>query len=114
MQDTRSLKDLLKPTKYGEVETSSEFLMAAQVLEVESCENHNVAGLSLELECLDDGQGTERDKIASWSANWTSLDREGQHERSDCRQRTCAQLGRSCGKVGPERNLCEALRCRGL
>ena len=41
----------------GEVETSSEFVMAAQVVAVEHCKDHNVAGLPLEFECLDDGQG---------------------------------------------------------
>ena len=50
---------------YGEVETSSEFLMAAHVVEVERCRNCNVAGSSLEFECLDDGQDPES---ASWSA----------------------------------------------
>ena len=117
---------------YGEVEISSEFLIAAQVVEVESCTNYNVASLSLEFECLDDGQGPERQNcelecedggtrhwcektamdgiglvVETLAQNWTSLDREGQHERSDCHQRACAQLGRSCGQVGPQGNLCE-------
>ena len=45
---------------YGEVEASSEFFMAPQVVAVEHCKNYNVAGLPLEFECLDDGQGPKR------------------------------------------------------
>ena len=50
------------------METCVEFSMAPQIAAVEHRKNFDVAGLSMELECLDDGQGTERDKIASWSA----------------------------------------------
>ena len=56
---------------YGEVETSSEFLMAAQVVEVEGCKNYNVAGLSLEFECLDDGRRPEREtKLRAGVRGW--------------------------------------------
>ena len=70
----------------------------------------------------------QRDKIASLSArmvanvigvkkppwmeldqNRSSVDREGQHERVDCYQRTYVQLGWSCCQNGPQRNLCEGL-----
>ena len=39
-----------------------------QIVAVEHRKDYDVAGFPLELECLDDDQGTERDKIASWSA----------------------------------------------
>ena len=51
----------------------------------------------------------EVDQWWTLARNWTSLDREGQHEHSDCHRRTCAQLGWSCGQDGPQRNLCEGL-----
>ena len=34
--------------------------MAPQIVAAEHCEDHDVAGLPLEFECLDDGQGTKR------------------------------------------------------
>ena len=43
----------------GEVETGSEFFMDSQVVEAEQYKNYNVAGLALEFECLDDGQGQD-------------------------------------------------------
>ena len=52
----------------SEMETCVEFTMAPQIVAVEHRKNYDVAGLPLELECQNDGQGTERDKIASWSA----------------------------------------------
>ena len=119
---------------YGEVEISSEFLMASQVVEAEHCKNCNVAGFSLEFECLDDGQGPKRQNcelecedggkrrrcekaavdgsgpvVETMAQNWTSLDREGRHEHSVCHKKTCAQLGWTCGQDGPQRNLCEGL-----
>ena len=42
------------------METCVEFSMAPQIAAAEHRKNYDVAGLSLELECLDDGQGTER------------------------------------------------------
>ena len=42
------------------METCVEFPMAPQIVAVEHSKNCDVAGLPLELECLDDGQGTER------------------------------------------------------
>ena len=42
------------------METCVEFSMAPQIAAVEHRKNYGVAGLSMELECLDDGQGTER------------------------------------------------------
>ena len=99
---------------------SSEFFMAPKVVAVEHCKDYNVAGILLEFECLDNGQGPKETKIASWSArmvanvmdgigpvvetlaqNWSSMDRKGQKERVDCHQRTCAQLGWSCCQDGP-------------
>ena len=43
----------------SEMETCVEFFMAPQIVAVEHHKNYDVAGLPLELECLDDGQGTE-------------------------------------------------------
>ena len=43
----------------GEVEASSEFFMASQVVEAKYCKNYNVAGVSLEFECSDDGQDSK-------------------------------------------------------
>ena len=60
-----------------------------------------------ELECEDGGKRRRCEKAAmdgsgpvveTMAQNWTSLDRQGQHEHSDCHQRTCAQLGWSCGQ----------------
>ena len=45
--------------------------------------------------------------VETLAQNWSSVDREGQHERVDCYQRTCAQPGWSCCQNGPQRNLCE-------
>ena len=86
----------------------------------------------LELECLDDGQGTEGQNCelerenggeCCWSEktarngagtvvetlaqDWSSLDREMQYERAGGHQRSYAQLGWTCGKDGLQRNLCE-------
>ena len=115
------------------METCVEFPMAPQIAAAEHRKNYDVAGLSMELECLDDGQGTERDKIASWSArmvanvvgvkknarngvgtmleplthDWSSMDREMQYECAGGHQGSYAQLGWTCGKAGLQRNLCE-------
>ena len=118
----------------GEVEASSEFFMASKVVEAEHCKNYNAAGLSLEFECLDDGQGPKRQNcelecedggerhrreeaamngfepvVETLAQNWSPMDRKGQHERVDCHQRTYSQLGWSCCQDGPQRNLCEGL-----
>ena len=53
----------------GEVEICSEIFMAPQIVAAEHCKNYNVAGSSLEFECLDHGPGPKR-QIASWSARW--------------------------------------------
>ena len=42
------------------METCVEFSMAPQNVAIEHRKNYDVAGLSMEFECLDDGQGTER------------------------------------------------------
>ena len=42
------------------METCVDFPMAPQIVAVERHKDYDVAGLPLELECLDDGQGTER------------------------------------------------------
>ena len=47
------------------MEKCVEFPMAPQIVAVEHLKDYDVAGFPLELECLDDHQGTERDKIAS-------------------------------------------------
>ena len=118
----------------GEVETCSEIFMAPQIVALEHCKDYNVAGFLLEFECLDDGQGPKRQNcklecedggerywreeaavdgigpvVETLAQNWPSVDREGQLERVDCCQRTCAQLGWSCCQNGPQRNLCEGL-----
>ena len=87
--------------------------------------NYNVVGLSLEFECLDDGQGPKRQNcelecedggerhrrekatmdgiepvVETMAQNWPSLDRKGQYERVDGHQRTHAQLGCSCCQDG--------------
>ena len=79
----------------------SEFPIAPQIVAVEHHKDYDVAGLPLELECLDDGQGTERQNCelerenggeCCWSEkaarngagpvvetlaqDWSSLDRE--------------------------------------
>ena len=63
----RSHTEQLKQQMPCKMETCVEFPMAPQIVAVEHRKNYDVAGFPLELECLDDGQGTERDKIASWS-----------------------------------------------
>ena len=64
---------------YGEVETSSEFFMAPKVVAVEHCKDYNVAGILLEFECLDNGQGPKRQKLRAgvrgwWRTSWMELD----------------------------------------
>ena len=44
----------------SKMETCVEFSMAPQIVAVEHHKDYDVAGLPLELECLDDGQGTDR------------------------------------------------------
>ena len=44
----------------SKMETCVEFPVAPQIVAVEHRKNYDVAGFPLELECLDDGQGTER------------------------------------------------------
>ena len=51
---------------FGEVETCSEFFMALQNVALEHCKNHNVAGFSLEFECLDDMANVIGVKKPSW------------------------------------------------
>ena len=57
----RSRSNPLCDFRLGTVVTSdyetplTEFFMASQVVAAEHCKNYNVAGLSLEFECLDDG-----------------------------------------------------------
>ena len=116
----------------GEVETRFGFSTAPKNAAPEHCKNYKVADLPLEFECLDDCQGPKRQNYSlecedggecDWSEeatvdgngpvvetlaqNWPSIDREVQHERVDCHQRTYAQLGWSCCQDGPQRNLCE-------
>ena len=61
MQDMQSRTEQLKPTnavQNGKLVLT--FYMAPQIATVEHRKNYDAAGLSMELECLDDGQGTER------------------------------------------------------
>ena len=106
----------------------------SKVVAVEQSKNYNVAGFSLEFECLDDDQGPKRQNceleyedggerhrrvesamdgiepvVETLAQNWSPMDRNGQHERVDCHQRTYSQLGWSCCQDGPQRNLCEGL-----
>ena len=87
------------------MKTCVEFPMAPQIVAVEHHKDYDVAGFPLELECLDDGQGTERQNCelerenggeCCWSEkaarngagtvvetlaqDWSSLDREMQYE----------------------------------
>ena len=113
------------------METCVEFPMAPQIAAVEHRKSYDVAGFPLELECLDDGQGTEgrncelerenggecwSEKTARNGAgtvvetlaqDWSSLDREMQYECAGGHQRSYAKLGWTCGKDGLQRNLCE-------
>ena len=116
----------------GGMETCVEFSMAPQNVAAEHCKDYDVAGLPLEFECLDDGQGTkrqncelERENVGEccWSEktarngagtvvetlaqDWSSMDREMQYECAGGHQRTYAQLGRPCGQDGLQRNLRE-------
>ena len=47
----------------GEVETCFDFFMASKIDARGHCKNYNVAGFSLEFECLDDDQDTKRQQI---------------------------------------------------
>ena len=103
-----------------------------RLVAVEHRKDYDVAGFPLELECLDDGQGTERQNCelerenggeCCWSEkttrngagtvvetlaqDWSSMDREMQYECAGGHQRSYAQLGWTCGKDGLQRNLCE-------
>ena len=116
------------------METCSEFFMASKNAAPEHCNNYNVAGFSLEFERLDDDQGTKRENCELECENggerdWceeasvygngpvketlaqdgSSMDREVQHERRVCHQRTSTQLGWSCCQNGLQRDLCEGL-----
>ena len=48
-----------------------------------------------------------RPMVETLAQDISPLDREVQHDCSDCHQRTNAQLGRSCCQNGPLRDLCE-------
>ena len=116
------------------MENCVDFPMAPQIVAVEHCKDYDVAGFPLELECLDDGQGTERQNCelerenggeCCWSEkaarngagsmvetlaqDWSSMDRERQYECAGGHQRMYAQLGRPCGQDGLQRNLCEGI-----
>ena len=118
----------------GDMETCVEFSMAPQIVAAEHCKDYDGAGLPLEFECLDDGQGTKRQNcelerenggefcwseeaardgtgsvVETLAQDWSSMDRERQHECAGCHQRTNAQLGRPCGQDGLQRNLREGL-----
>ena len=54
-----------------------------------------------------DGNGPVVETLAQ---DRSPLDREVQHERSDCHQRTSTQLGRSCCQIGVQRDLCARAR----
>ena len=109
----------------GEVETCLDFFVTSKNVALEHCKNHNVAGFSLEFERVDDDQDTKRRDCdlecenggkRDWRAeaivdgigpvvetlaeDGSQMDREMQHERRVCHQRTSTQLGRSCGQNG--------------
>ena len=109
-----------------------EFPLAPQIIAVAHRKDYDVAGFPLELECLDDDQGTERQNrelerenggeccwsekaarngagtvVETLAQDWSSMDREMQYERTGGHQRSYAQLGWTCGKAGLQRNLCE-------
>ena len=103
--------------------------MAPKNAAPEQCKNPNVAGFSLEFERVDDGQGAKRQNcelecenggeeatadgnepvVETMAQDRSPLDREVQHERSGCHQRTSTQLSRTCCQNGPLRDLCEGL-----
>ena len=139
MQDARSHTDLLKRTSVWRSGDQFEFFMAPKEVAPEHCENCNVAGFSLELERMDDGKSTKRQNcelecenggerdwneeatvdgngpvVETLALDWLPLDREVQHERSDCYQRASAQLGRSCCQNGQLGDLREDLELSGL
>ena len=114
------------------MENCVEFPMAPQIVAVEHRKDYDVAGFPLELECLDDDQGTERQNcelerenggecywsekaarngagtvVETLAQDWSSIDREMQCERIGGHQRSYAQLGWTCGQAGLQRNLCE-------
>ena len=125
---------------FGEVETCSEFFTAPKESALEHCEIDNVAGSSLELERVDDCTKAQRDKhyekecendserdrseespvdgigpvVETLALDWSPLDREVQHERSDCYHRASAQLGWSCCQNGLRGNLREGLEMSGI
>ena len=98
----------------GEMEICSEFFMAPRVDAPEHGKNYNVAGFSLEFECLDDNQGTKGQNCELECENggkrdWceeASVDGDGpvvewhrmgrwivQHERRICHQRAMHSVG---------------------
>ena len=110
----------------GGVETCSEFFMAPHMLRLNIFSGVQVSGRrsrpkerqNCELECEGGGERHWREEAAvdgtgpvveTLAQDGSSMDREEQHERVDCYQRTYAQLGWSCYQDGPQRNLCENL-----
>ena len=106
----------------GEMANRLGFIMEPEETALECREIDHVAGFSVELESVDDGESS---KISIWSANsgnrdwcetapvdgdgsvvetlaqnWAPLDPEVQHEYADSHQRTSALLGRSRGQNG--------------
>ena len=122
----------------GEMAHRIGFIMALEEASLEHREIDNVAGFSVELERVDDGKGTKRQDleleceggaerhrcekaamdgigpvVETMAQNWSSMDREAQHERRVCHQRTSAQLGRTCCQNGPLGDLREGLEVSG-
>ena len=89
----------------GKMETCVDFSMAHQIVAVAHRKDYDVAGLPLELECLDGGQGSEccwSEKSARNGAgtvvetlaqDWSSLDREMQYECAGGHQRSVCSAG---------------------
>ena len=120
--------DQLKPThvlaKWRPVLNSARL---PRLMRLNIVKHYNVAGFSLELECMDDDQGTMRQHfelecenggkrdwreeatVETVAQDGSQMDREMQHERRVCHQRTSTQLGRSCCQDGLQGNLCEGL-----
>ena len=108
--------------------------MASKIDAPELCKSYNVAGFSLECECLDDDQDTKRQNcelecenggkrdwreeatmdgngpvVETLAQDGSQMDREMQHYRRVCHQRTSTQLGGSCGQNGLQRSMREGL-----
>ena len=120
------------------MENCVEIPMAPQIVAGEHRKDYDVAGFPLELECLDDDQGTERKNcelerenggecywsekaarngagtvVETLAQDWSSMDREMQYERTGCRDRMLSWAGH-VARLDYKEICAKALRCRGL